>query len=50
MITDIPQSTEANLLQGAIALCKARLSVADLSDVRFLRAMLAHLESQANDV
>lgn len=50
MNTDIPPSTEAQLLLGAIAMCKARLMVADLADVQMLRAVLAHLEEKANGV
>lgn len=44
----IPESTEEQLLIGAIALCRARLSVADLADVPFLRVVLAHLQEKAN--
>lgn len=46
----IPESTEAQLLEGAIALCRARLSVASLSEVLFLRRVLAHLEAKADGV
>ena len=45
----IPESTEAQLLEGAIALCRARLSIADLADVPLLRRVLAHLEAQLHE-
>lgn len=36
----------AAVLDGAIALCKAKISIADLADVPFLRKVLAHLEAE----
>jgi energy-converting hydrogenase Eha subunit B len=40
------QLSEVAVLDGAIAFCKAKISIADLAAVPFLRMVLAHLETE----